>query len=164
MNATTRKNLAAIFGVDFDGGSGIYSRDCTITGRIKRPIPGQMQVYCHNLKELWIFTKQPKRFTQDVVARIDLSDPKAMSRLVEVGVVLQRRTMLNHEFMKSRRIILKLTQHEAAINAGMSTAIWSAYEQGRQRNPTANKLLAIARALDVAVDELLMPRIIENQN
>ena len=90
MKATTRKNLTAIFGGDFDGGSGIYSRGCTIKGWIKRPIPGQMQVYSHNLKDLWIFTKQPERTTQDVVARIDLSDPKAMSRLVEVGVVLHK--------------------------------------------------------------------------
>jgi transcriptional regulator with XRE-family HTH domain len=64
--------------------------------------------------------------------------------------------MVNTEFVKARRIKLKLTQEQAALLAGMKLSQqWSRIENGETANPRADTLAAIAKALQCKVDSLL---------
>jgi hypothetical protein len=84
MKATTKANLVAIFGTAQPG----QSRDCRIVGVNSRPVAGQLSVPNNQATDLWVWTNQPRRATQDCIARINLSNADAMDQLHAVGVVL----------------------------------------------------------------------------
>lgn len=83
MKATTKSNLTAIFG-NCENGS--KSLGCTISGRTKKTIAGSLQVNHGSMTDLWVWTAQQGRSTQDVHARIDLSKANALDQLAACGV------------------------------------------------------------------------------
>lgn len=63
---------------------------------------------------------------------------------------------LNHDYIRARRLHLKLTQAECAAEAGMPNAQkWSNYETGKIPDPQLSTLEAIAKALRCKVAKLL---------
>lgn len=63
---------------------------------------------------------------------------------------------LNIEFIKERRLALKLTQAEAAERARFpNLQKWSQYENGHIPDPQLSSLEAIARALKCKVARLI---------
>ena len=63
---------------------------------------------------------------------------------------------LNLDYIRKRRIALKLTQAQAAERAGFpNLQKWSQYERGRIADPQLSTLEAIAKALRCKVANLL---------
>lgn len=66
---------------------------------------------------------------------------------------------LNTDFIRTRRLALKLTQAEAAERAGFpNLQKWSNYENGRIPDPQLSSLEAIAKALRCPVAKLITRR------
>lgn len=82
MKSTTKKNLIAIFGTATPGH---HSRKCKLIGVNSRPILGELVIYESNLTDLWVWTANPRRKTQDVVKRIDLGSSSAIEQLQQCG-------------------------------------------------------------------------------
>jgi transcriptional regulator with XRE-family HTH domain len=56
--------------------------------------------------------------------------------------------------LKTARRIARLTQHELATRAGVDPALISRLENGGGRRPSYEAIVRIARALNLAPDEL----------
>jgi hypothetical protein len=86
MAKITKQNIRAIFGRDSIG-IGLQI-DCKITGRLTKPIKGSLALYPDNPADLWVWTSQPRRVTQDVIAHIDLSQTDALNILKRSGITI----------------------------------------------------------------------------
>jgi transcriptional regulator with XRE-family HTH domain len=66
--------------------------------------------------------------------------------------------MVNLQAIKLRRESLGLTMEAAAQRAGFSgRQQWNSVESGQRKNPSAETLYLIARALGCSMDELMLP-------
>ena len=66
--------------------------------------------------------------------------------------------MIDREFVRARRLKLKLTMAEAARRAGMSARHhWRRIETGERRNLQPETLVKVAGVLGCKVDRLLRP-------
>lgn len=54
--------------------------------------------------------------------------------------------------MRNRRLKLKMSQEKASELSGMSRAVYSHIETGRNKNPSIEQMESIARALKVKPD------------
>lgn len=63
--------------------------------------------------------------------------------------------MLDPKKITARREQLTLSQVEAAARSQMTRQAWNAYESGRKSNPRLSTLLAICRALQCRVEDLI---------
>lgn len=61
----------------------------------------------------------------------------------------------NHEYIKSRRKELGLSQKQTADIAGLSVALWSYIETGK-RNIRTDYIPGVAKALNTGIDKLFV--------
>jgi predicted transcriptional regulator len=61
----------------------------------------------------------------------------------------------NHEYMRTRREQLKLTQQECADAAKMPQPHWARLENGKRPDPTLSTVERVARVLKCKINKLI---------
>jgi hypothetical protein len=84
MKNTTKQNLLAIFGTAVAG----QDRTAKMLRKEKRAVPIKLSVPFSQATDLWVWTATPRRVTQNVIARIDLSSADAKEKLAQLGIAL----------------------------------------------------------------------------